>query len=358
MSYGHSVRFLKRFAVTPYIVSHPWILSQRVQRALTKRKHAEFFAPTDYEPSETKLNRLAAFKASETPELAITNSRQWQEIVNKGTVFIAGGDIIWNPNNEVPGKFFLDFAVEAGLPCFSYGTSIGALELPASYGRRYRRYLAAFIAVGVREAASIEMLRPYYKGTLRQVVDPTLLLTSEQWDEFAGRAEASFMTAQEEFILCYFVMEDEDYWRYVAEAVSDLHLPVVVLPMHARDGRAEGYTILDDAAPYEFVWLVKHASVVITDSFHVCSFCLTYEKEFYLLRRSRKSEDSKYDEFLGRYLPQDRSITHGVAFEQNPCVYGPAARERLDRDRSASIAFLKAALDEIDSSREKTYGPE
>ena len=340
-AYGCDVRFLRKFEVVPYVLSHPYMLSQRVQHKLGKRMRRKFFVPTDYQPSTRKLSRLAGFRAAETPEVQITKTSQWNAVIKDRTTFVAGSDITWNPHNEVPGKYFLDMAVEAGLPCFSYAASIGSSELPVRYARRYKRYLSAYQAVSVREAASIELLRPYYAGPIAHVVDPTLLLTRGQWDEVTAKAELSVSVGDDGYLLCYFVMEDSRYWQYVREAEEAFGLSVVVLPMHEHDGVGQGYLRVSDATPYEFVWLIKHASFVITDSFHACTFCLTYEKEFYLLRRTRKAEDDKYDDFLGRYALQSRSVPNGSAFLRSTCSYSSDTTSRLVHDRHKSIAFIE-----------------
>ena len=337
---GVESRFLDRFQVMTFILVHPSLLVTRVHRKLTETRRKRFFLPTDYVKTKEKQNRLAEFEVEETPVISFTDHRLWRGAIHRRTVFIAGSDITWNPANGIPGKYFLDFAVAAGLPCFSYAASIGAKALPKKWGQRYRHLLGEYLAVGVREHESIALLRPYYDGHIEQVVDPTLLLTAVEWDVFANKAALSVNVKPDSYILCYFVMDDDRYWDYAKHVQDYFCLPVIVLPMHAADGVGQNWIRVEDAAPYEFVWLVKNATVVLTDSFHACSFCLTYEKEFYLLRRERKAEDSKYNDFLSRYSLESRVVTNESHFERALISYSDETLQVLERDRERSMRFL------------------
>ena len=120
-------------------------------------------------------------------------------------------------------------------------------------------------------------------------------------------------------------------------------MELVVLPMHKRDEDA-GYTTILDGTPYEFVWLIKNAAFICTDSFHACAFSLNYSKEFYLLRRMRKDEDSKYDDFLTRYGLEGRCITDESQFVRMPEIDYKKAHSQLAQDRQKAYAYISQIL--------------
>ena len=342
-SLGYEVSFIERFQVFGFMLRHPVMLYARGMFRVNEKRRRAFFAPTPYSISSARKERIRAFREENFTARVFRDEAEWQKTVTDGMIFAAGSDIIWNPARGYPATFFLDFAYYAGLPRFSYASSIGALELPKKYARAYRRYLGSMLALGVREQAAADLLEPVIGRKATRVADPSLLLTASDWDQLAEKACLSVEVNPSGYVLCYFVMEDPRYWEYVKRVKEATGLQVIVLPMHERDEQ-QPYEILPDGTPYEFIWLVKHAECICTDSFHACVLSMIYEKEFYLLRRSRKAEDAKYDDFLGRYHLEDRSVRDESSFERMPVDYS-FARKQLAEDRKFSLDFLKDALD-------------
>ena len=340
---GLEVSYMHKFHVVSQFLRHPILLYARLRNKILSRKKRTFFSPSPYSISETRENRLDEFAAKHYREVSFLDNASWKKTVASNTVFVAGSDIIWQPALGYPAKNFLDFAVLAGLPCFSYASSIGSPDLPKKYHRAYRRYLGAFRDISVREEAAAKMLEPIICKPVTKVVDPTLLLDSSDWNTFSDQAQLSVEAAPSGFVFCYFVMDDQRYWDYVASVHEQTGLQVIVLPMHYRD-EEQPYSIVLDGTPYEFVWLIKNAEFVLTDSFHACAFSLQYEKEFYLIRRTRKAEDDKYNDFLGRYNLISRVVDSEKPFERRRETDYSCAIKQLAKDRADSYAFLQKAV--------------
>ena len=341
---GYDAFFLEKFKVKSFMLRHPRLLAARLLNRVNEKKRKAFFVPVPYQLSAERKERLRKFKKDNYTARTFEDAADWEKAVSEGTIFAAGSDIVWNPARGYPAVNFLDFAYYAGLPRFSYASSIGALELPRKYYRAYRRYLGSLEEISVREQAAADMLEPVIGRKATRVADPSLLLSAGEWDALADKAELSVTPSPGGYILCYFVMQDPRYWAYMKLAQSKTGLQVIVLPMHDLDEQ-QPYEIVRDGTPYEFVRLIRDASLVCTDSFHACVLSLIYEKEFYLLRRARKAEDAKYDDFLGRYRLGDRAVRDETVFERKDVDYS-FAREELARDREFSFAFLKKALAE------------
>ena len=341
---GYAVYMLGSFRVYSYLLRHPLLLFSRLINKLNKRKKRAFFSPHPYQKSQERIIRNEAFNAKYFRSESIKKAKQWHEIIDSKSIFVAGSDILWNPALGYPAKYFLDVAYYVDLPRFSYGSSIGALELPKQYYNAYRRYLGSMIGIGVREQSVAELLKTIIGKEPCKVVDPTLLLTQKEWEVFADKADLSIGINKEGYILCYFVMEDQRYWDYIRKVKKKTGIQVIVLPMHVLDER-QPYDVILDGTPYEFVWLIKNAEYVFTDSFHACVISALFEKEFYLLRRKRESEDAKYDDFLARYHLEDRSLIYESDFIRKPIDY-VYTRGKIQRDRAESIAFLDNLLNQ------------
>ena len=138
-------------------------------------------------------------------------------------------------------------------------------------------------------------------------------------------------------------MNDPRYWEYVKIVKDAVGLQVIVLPMHEQD-ELQPYTIVSDGTTYEFLWLIKNASLICTDSFHACVVSLIYHKEFYLLRRSRKAENAKYDDLLRQYRLEDRLVNDEHSFIRKSKIDYSYVDEQLEKDRESANGYLKQTL--------------
>lgn len=344
---GYNVSFLGYFKVYPFLFRHPNMLYARLINKLNRKKTNGFFNPVPYEISEKRKQRLEIFKKTAYKTCIFTSSAQWKKAIKDKMIFVSGSDILWNPALGYPAARFLDFAYYAKLSRFSYASSVGALELPRKYYKAYKRYLGSMKAVGVREESVKKMLEPIIKREVTQVVDPTLLLTKDDWSAFSEKAEVSVPISDNGYILCYFVMNDKRYWEYVKLIAKICNKQIIVLPMHKMD-EEQPYDVVLDGTPPEFVWLIKNADFICTDSFHACVISSVFHKEFYLLRRTRKAENAKYDDFLNRYGLSERSIIDESKFELLQQTDYSIFDKRIQEDRKHAMAFLRSALNKCE----------
>lgn len=341
-SLGYETHFLRHIKVRKFMMKHPLMIYGRICKRITKKRGKKFFTPVLYQMNSDRKKRMDQFTIDNYREIKIDNDEEWENIIKERMIFISGSDIIWNPAFGYPGYYFLDFACFAKLPCLAYASSVGSLSLPNKYYNAYRRYLSKFLAIGVRENSTIDMLSKAVDVSFTKVVDPTLLIEKSYWDMFANKAVYS-VNIPKKYIFCYFVMNDQRYWDYVKKVQKSTGLEIVVLPMHYLDEN-QPFIVINDGTPYEFVDLIRKSEFIVTDSFHVCSFALQFKKEFYLLRRTRKAEDAKFDELLERYGLVDRIVKDENDFQRNTLVDYETAHSRLNQDRLDSLSFLKQSL--------------
>ncbi len=342
---GYDVYFMHKFRVKSFYLKHPTLLFSRVLNKINKKRAKAFFTPVPYIISEERTEKMNRFREEHYKYKSYYTSDSWQKDIDDGIVFICGSDIIWNPARGYPALNFADIAYFAKLNRFSYASSVGAQELPKKYYRAYRRYLGSMKEIGVREQVVADMLEPIIGRKPTKVVDPSLLLTAEQWDELADHAELSVTVDPNGFVLCYYVMNDPRYWDYVKKVEDATGLQIIVLPMHEMD-ETQPYSIVLDGTPCEFLWLIKHACFICTDSFHACVASMIYHKEFYLLPRTRKAENAKYDDFLTRYQLTSQKIEDESSFIRRPEIDYGYADEQLKKDRAFSLEFIREALNE------------
>lgn len=198
-------------------------------------------------------------------------------------IYITGSDQVWNPDWTEETTFLLDFVPE-GKKKLAYAASIGKKELTKEQQEVFREKLADFAAVSVREEDAVDLLRELSPVPVVQTLDPTLLLTREQWDEVCSER-----LIPEKYIFTYFLGADTNQRNVATEFAKKKGLPIVTLPFLEGAFRKcdafFGDKKLYDISPADFVSLIKHAEYVLTDSFHACVFSSIYQKEFFAFQR-------------------------------------------------------------------------
>lgn len=340
---GYDPVFVNKFRVFSFMLKHPIMLYGKINRLINTKRTRAFYNPIPYHYSEQRAERIRNFNKLYFKDIAFQTASQWEKAQDKNMIFIAGSDIIWNPVKGYPTTDFLDFAYYAGLERFSYASSVGSLELPKKYHRAYKRYLGSMKAVSVREQSVADMLKPIIGRDVIKVVDPSMLLTKDDWSSFAENAIVSKEINSNEYILSYFVMNDPQYWEYMKTVAEKTKLQIVVLPMHHLD-EEQPYDVITDATAHEFVYLIKNAKAVCTDSFHACVVSTIFNKDFYLLKRDRKAEKDKYADLLTRYHLNDRVVDKTKDFIHLAETDYSFANQQIPIDRKFSMDFLKNAL--------------
>lgn len=339
---GHEVFFMKDFCVTSFMLKHPSLLFSRMINRLTLHKRRKFWHPVPYSISDSRKERLDEFSRDNYKQIIINSKKKWKRIIENNAIFIVGSDILWQPANGYPSRYFLDFVYYSPLTRLAYGPSLGAQSLPKKYYRAYKKYLSGFKFIGMREQAAANLMSSIIDKEVYKVVDPSMLLTTDEWDSFANKAKIS-IPLEEKYVLCYFVMNDPKYWQYVAKATEQLGMQVVVLPMHSLD-EEQPYTIVKDGTPYEFIYLIKNASVIITDSFHASVMSFLYNREFYTLTRTRIDENEKYRDLFQRYSLSSRFVTDETRFVRETNTDYSLGKRVFDNDRMESIRLINSFL--------------
>lgn len=208
-------------------------------------------------------------------------------IISSSDIFIAGSDQVWNPFGTEDAYFF-NFVPSRNVK-IAYAASIGTNSVSQAYLEHVVPLLNRFDFISVREESAKEILQPHVDKPIKVVLDPTLLLTHDEWDKIAVQP-----AVPQPYIFVYMLGEKREHRRLIKKYAKTLGLKIVFLPhVHFRFNPADCFFAdynLYDVGPREFVGLIKNAEMVITDSFHGCVFSIIYQKKFWALKRHKDSE--------------------------------------------------------------------
>ena len=254
--------------------------------------------------------------------------------------FVCGSDTIFCID-EFKG---FDDGYYANYPCMKNGYSVA---YAASFGdahfnddtyRILYDRLNNFKAIGLRENAMVDYVRNNVSIPVEKVIDPTLLLTSKEYDVLAEDR-----LIKEKYVLLYARRYNKKMEEYADKIAKENGWKVVEISLRATN--ADRHQMFYEAGVEEFLSLVKNAEVVVTNSFHGAIFSVQYKRPFYVF--SREQCDSKIDEVLQLFGLRDRLMING---EENVAsnINWDDVHKRIDEARNQAFDFLINELTGID----------
>jgi len=326
----------------------PWF-----QRWRNKRKFAvRHFHPELFERRRVKTIRLIAEHVRPTAKL-YKSPRELKGLSPYGTVVI-GSDQVWNPvlNHDFGHNQYLGSDLPEFQDRVAYAASFGVSELPEDCRREYGEALSRFRVITVREESGAEICRnlPFANGVRPQVVlDPTLLLTSDDWMDMMGSDPSG---PRGRYVAAYWVRTltaaDVNALERVAK---DAGAPVCLMsagPMPKLDF-PPGIAPYVEADPFDFVRAVANSCAVVTDSFHGLQFATLFRKPFLALGNvdDKKSNASRLVDFCARYK-MSGCVQDIERFRRQPprpfADFAGFGADALSADRIRSLQALKEML--------------
>lgn len=215
----------------------------------------------------------------------------------------------------------------------AYAASFGDAHFDEGTYPILNQRLQNFKAIGLREHAFINYVKGQVQVPILRTIDPTLLLTAEDYETLATPR-----MVEKAYLLLYSRRHNPEMFAYAEALASAQGLKIVDISLRAD--KAPYHLMAYDAGVEEFLSLVKHATCVVTNSFHGLIFAAQYSRPVTVF--SREQANSKIDEVLALFRGADVPNTPIRGLEANDY---PALHARLQRAREESLAFLKMELE-------------
>lgn len=276
------------------------------------------------------------------------------ETAKRYSAAIAGSDQIWScAGGHVKPLYYLTF-IEAKKR-IAYAPSIGRNYIPAECADSFRKHVSEIPFLSVREDHGAALIREVVGREAKVVLDPSLLLTAEQWRKQTQTTREVILEGK--YILCYFLRDNSKYSMF-ARALSDFTgcsiaaiepvSPKEYVSLHGIE------TVVGD--PFDFVRLIDNASYVLTDSFHGVAFSINLGKQFGVFKRFDDddpiSQNSRIYNILQKTNLEDRLVSVDVSQCElvGESIDYASVRPLLCRERAESLAYLKGALASVTGS--------
>lgn len=297
---------------------------------------------------ERRKNSVEKFREEYIPHSKNIFSNQTISQCKDYDAYICGSDQIWRIGwGYLNPGFWLTFVNDGGRK-IAYAPSISMEEIPKSEFLMVKNALSDFYAISVREEKGKYLLEQIINKHVEQVLDPTLLLTSEEWKKITEDRIIS-----DSYVFAYLLGDNlED--RKQCETFARLNgMKLVTIPylLNAYRKCDDGFgdIQLSDISPRHFLSLIQNANFVITDSFHGTVFSLIFHRNFCCLKRSddnsNQSMNSRIYSLLKLCKCENRVINHGEKIILDSIDY-TLVDTYIEKERMQSIAFLKESLDQ------------
>lgn len=255
---------------------------------------------------------------------------------------ISGSDQIWNTNCfDHDRAYFLPFASESCRK-IAYAPSMGPCpdeQVDHKFDADIRADLKSYHAISVRETHTADRIGQIIGRRPVTALDPTLLLTSGQWEEISGEQPL----IKSRYIMLYTPWYDENLYHEALRLSGRFSLPVVVTNEYAiRWIHRNGFRLFNAVGPTEFLNLISNAQLVVSGSFHAAVFSILFDRQLYAFEGMADARVSNLLSLTGlqHFAKAPESIMTAVAVAEL-CSSG---RQRLVHPRMQSIEFLANAL--------------
>ena len=258
--------------------------------------------------------------------------------------FFSGSDQVWN-GARIDGyeRFFLRFAPREKR--VGWAASFGSHDIAPYNRQRYRRYLADYGHLSVRERSGQRILRQLTGKEAPCLPDPVMLFSAAEW-----RAKSAAAKQAKPYVLAFFIDPPSDKAREAAEmAAIKLRLPLRTFG-YRHDSLATADH--EDGGPQDFIAAVDGATCVLTDSFHAVAFSVLLHKPFFAYRRSYahdQDQSARLTDFLDEVQLSHRYERQFALLDADDFT---AAEAYLKQQRQAADHFVTRL---IGPAREPRY---
>ena len=257
--------------------------------------------------------------------------------------YICGSDQIWNSRiTNLDPAYFLTFAPQ-GTRRIAYAGSFGISEIDKAVQLLYTRWLKDITHLSAREKQGAEIIRQLTGRNAPVVLDPTLLLTKNEWEALSQEP-----STKDPYIFCYSLNDVPGLMELCYYAQKLTGYPIYKIG-GIKDVWNRRVKAVVGAGPQEFLGYINYAAIVITNSFHGTVLSMNMQRPFFTIPSpvtGTYSRNSRLFSILQILSATDRLYRPGQEFPSIAdfeIAYDMIA-ERLVAEREKSLSYLKHAI--------------
>ena len=302
-------------------------------------------------PAHRKANKLKEFKKEHFKftrlykDLDELKNADWSYY----DMFVVGSDQVWKSQfTRGDSAFMLSFIPEEK-PRISIASSFASKNISDAFKDKYRKYLSKFNAISVREKNGISIIKDELKieCTPEVLLDPTLLLSKEEWLESIPR---STFKKKKKYILLYMLTYAFEPRPYIFDILKHMQqqddYDILALEGYTPKEDANGLEMIDktDSSIPEFIDMFANADIVVTSSFHGTAFAINFGIPLISVVPNGDEDDRQTTLLknvgLGSCIAAHKKPIEEIRQNYNVCKL----QDKLSDLREASIKWIKENL--------------
>lgn len=287
------------------------------------------------------LRRQALLRTSRTILEPITHDihgyQTQKTIVPDDYAFaVTGSDQVWHKwsrnEHELP-YYYLQFMPENKR--ISYAASFGFDSFKQEDLSAHTIGLSGMHRISCREQSGCNLVSQLTGTPAELVLDPTLCVGRSFWNQMEQKP---FFSLSSRYALVFILGDKKEYLSKIRSYTSEHDLDIIDL---FDENRVDVWR----TGIGQFIWLVHHAEVIFTDSFHCTVFSILYEKSFTVFRRKQ----AKMEEMFGRLdtllklTETENHIYDGRSIKQSTIDY-EKVKKLLEPMQKKSVEWLQHVL--------------
>jgi len=161
-------------------------------------------------------------------------------------------------------------------------------------------------------------------------LDPTLLVNVDKWFELSRESN---LKVSRKYVLVYFLKcDDRNIYRKIDDFAKENDF--VIIDLLNKDSS------FYNSGPSEFLFLIKNADYIFTDSFHGVIFSILFEKKFYVFKRGNNDlMYSRISNILSILEISNVEYDGEIIFTNKPDYI--EVNKKLSREKNKTLEFLK-----------------
>ena len=297
--------------------------------------------PLFHKPTSKRLRRFDDFHKYNTR--FSRSYRSMQQLYNTCIdydIYVVGSDQVWNPAaSSSIEPYFLTFAPK-NTKKFSYASSFGVATIPSGIQERMATLLGNIDTISVREDSGITLVKQLTGKDALLVVDPTLLLTKEEWNNYMK----PYPSMPRHYVLIYQLSESNVIVDAAMKIGRERNMPVYrICKRSFRVEKNDGVINILDAGPAEFLSLIAKADYLVTNSFHGTAFAVNFNIPFYTIVSSKKNNNSRMVSLLKLLDLSDRLVEEDIcedSIDPTKSIDFKKPNDSLTAFRNKSMTYL------------------
>ena len=262
---------------------------------IKRRKDIEVFPlqPSKKEKEIMAKNTSVFIKENISLTKSVSTSAELKEMIKDYDAFIVGSDQVWRPKYS-PNiyNYFLNF-IEKDNPKkvkkLSYAASFGVdfWEYTTKQTRKCSSLIKNFDAVSLREYSGVALCKTYLGATATHVLDPTLLLSKEDYLNLVTKEE---LISKEKTLMAYVLDTSVEKIIKLKDIATQLNVKLIYVEPDTGFTEERRNNIDQCILPTVGKWLSDflNAEFVITDSFHGTVFSIIFNKKFIAIGNKKR----------------------------------------------------------------------